>query len=170
MGRWRSPCCSSPSPSASSPFTALADRLDVPAPLLLIAVGVGGVVPPGRAGGAPRARGGAARAAAAAALRDRDPELAGRLQRQPAGDPAALGRAGRLHDRGHRRARARDAAGHLLGARRSRSARSSRRRTPSPRPRSAAGSGCRAGSSRSSRASRCSTTRPRWSRCAPRPR
>ena len=32
----------------------------------------------------------------------------------------------------------------------------------------AGGSGCPAGSSRSSRASRCSTTRPRWSPCAPR--
>ena len=53
-----------------------------------------GVVRARRPGDPPRARGGAARAAAAAAVRHRDPELAGRLQRQPAGDPAALGRPG----------------------------------------------------------------------------
>ena len=42
-------------------------------------------------------RGGAARAAAAAAVRRRAADLAGRLQRQPPTDPAALGRAGRVH-------------------------------------------------------------------------
>ena len=86
-----------------------------------------GVVPPGRAGGPPRARGGAARAAAAAALRGRDPDLARRLQRQPSRDPAALGRAGRVHDAGRRRDRARVDPRHLLAGRRSRSAPSSRR-------------------------------------------
>ncbi len=93
MTRWRSPCCSSPWPSACSP-----SRAGRPAGLPRAAAADRGrrrgVVPAGRAGGAPRARGGAARAAAAAALRDGDPDLAGRLQRQPAPDPAALGRAG----------------------------------------------------------------------------
>ena len=68
------------------------------------------------------------------------------------------------------RGRAPAAARPRAGRPRSRSAPWSRRPTRSRRPRSAAGSGCPAGSSRSSRASRCSTTRPRWSRCAPRSR
>ena len=64
-------------------------------------------------------------------------------------------------------------AGHLVAAagavrgRRSRSARWSPRRTPSPPPPSPAGSACPAGSSPSSRASRWSTTRPPWCLCGP---
>ena len=118
-------------------FTALAERLDFPAPLLLIAVGVAASYVPGRPGDPPRARGRAARAAAAAAVRRRDPDLARRLQRQPprrsccsrsawsCSPPLGVGAV--VHAL---------MPGHLVAGRRSRSAPSSRRRTPSRRPRS----------------------------------
>ena len=125
---------------------------------------------PGVPRGAPRARRGAARAAAAAALRGSGADLAGRLQRQPAADPAAVGRARRLHDRRRRLAGARAAAGRRLAGRvrdrcRGRAAR--RRRGDGDRPPDRAAAPDRR---RSSRASRCSTTRPHSSRCAPRSR
>ena len=166
MSGWRSPSSWSAWPSSSWRSPPCADAVDFPAPLLLIAVGIGAVLRAGRARGAARARDRAARAAAAAALLGRHPDLAGRLQRQPAGDPAAVGRPGRLHDLRHRRGWSTRCSRTSAGRPRSRSARSSRRPTPSPPPRSGAGSGCHGGSSPSSRASRCSTTRPPWSRCA----
>ena len=105
-----------------------------------------GVVRPGGPGDPPRARGGAARAAAAAAVRRGDPDLARRLQRQPARDPAAVGRPGGVHDPRGRRHRARADPRHLVAGVASPSARSSRRRTPSRRPPSPGGSGCPGGS------------------------
>ena len=57
-----------------------------------------GGVRPRRPDHPPRVGGRAARAAAAAALRGGDPDLAGRLQRQPRHDPAALGAARPRHD------------------------------------------------------------------------
>ena len=170
MARWRSPSSWSRWPWWCWPARRSPERIGVPPPLLLVVVGVAGSFLPVHARHRARARGRAVRPAAAAAVRRRAADLAGRLQRQPAADPAALGRAGRLHRLRGRRGRRTRCCRTWAGRCRSRSARSSPRPTRWRRRRSAAGSGCRAGSSRSWRASRCSTTRPPWSRCAPRSR
>ena len=144
----------------------LARRFNLSAPLLLTLVGRGGVVPAVRPRGAPVLRGGPGGPAAAAAVRRRDPQLAGRLQGEPPADRVPLGRAGHLH-------RARRGAGDVVAAagarspRRSRSAPSWHRRTRWPPRPSRAGSACPGASSRCSRASRWSTTRPRWCACGP---
>ena len=78
--------------------------------------------------------------------------VAPRLQAQPPGDHAAVGRARPVHDRRRRGRRRRRSCRAWAGRRRSRSARSSPRPTRSPRRRSSSGSACRAASSRSSRA------------------
>ena len=157
-----------PSRPSSSPSPALCRRFDLPAPLVLVALGAAasflpfvpevhltsevvlvGLLPP---------------LLYAAALQTSLVDFNANRRR----DPAAVDRAGRVH---HRRGRGgglhRDPGRHLAGRLRARCGRraAGRRRR---RPRSPAGSASRGGSSRSSRASRCSTTRPPWSRCAPR--
>ena len=127
-------------------FTALASRLDFPAPLLLIAVGVAASYVPG----VPEIHlepevvlfGLLPPLLYAAAIQTSLVDFNANRR----ADPAALGRPGRVHHPRGRRDRACADPGHLVAGRRSRSAPSSRRRTRSRRRRSRAGSGCHDGS------------------------
>ena len=105
---------------------ALARRLGFVAPLVLLVAGLGLSFVPGLAGDRARAGARADRHPAAAALRRRAGDLGAGVPVQPAPDPAARGRAGRVHRvrRRLRRARAaaRRAAGRLRRARRGRRA------------------------------------------------
>ena len=145
---------------------ALARRLGLLAPIVLVVLGLALSFVPGFPQVRARPGPGAGRHPAAAALRGRAGDLGAGVPAQPAADPAARGRRWCCSPRS-RSALVRAPA--AARACRSRSAWPSARwwprRTRSPPPRSPAGSACPAGWSPSWRARAWSTTPPRWCCC-----